>query len=56
MTVSDLEETVQGKRIPYLIWRSLAAFTDLQTVTLAHVFAHVFLDLWRRLPVAGNLN
>ena len=34
MLASVLEKTVQGKRIPYLIWRSLAGFFDLQTVTL----------------------
>ena len=31
---SVLEETVQGKRIPDLIWRGLAGFSDLLTVTL----------------------
>ena len=31
---SVLEDTVQGKRIPYLIWRGLAGFSDLLTVTL----------------------
>ena len=31
---SILEEAVQGKRIPYLIWRSLAGFSDLLTVSL----------------------
>ena len=34
MTASILEETVQGERIIYFIWRSLAGFSDLQTVTL----------------------
>ena len=29
-----LEETVKGKRIAYLIWRSLAGFSELLTVTL----------------------
>ena len=31
---SVLKETVQVKRIPYLIWRGLAGFSDLLTVTL----------------------
>ena len=31
---SVLKEMVQGKRILYLIWRGLAGFSDLLTVTL----------------------
>ena len=34
VTASVLEETVQGKRIAYLNWRSLAGFSDLVSVTL----------------------
>ena len=34
MTASVLEETVQRKRILYLIWRGLAVFSDLLTLTL----------------------
>ena len=34
VNASVLEETVQGKRIPYLNWRSLAGFSDLVSVTL----------------------
>ena len=34
VTASVLEEIVQGKRIPYLNWRSLADFSDLVSVTL----------------------
>ena len=34
MTASILEEAVQGKRIAYFNWRTLAGFFDLVSVTL----------------------
>ena len=34
VTASVLEETVQGERISYLNWPSLAGFSDLVSVTL----------------------
>ena len=35
MAALGLEEMAQGKTIPNLLWRSLAGFSDLLTVTLS---------------------